>query len=510
MNVLVALPVLLPLLAAGLSLVLGSFANLQRMLGVLVLTFIAVDAGFLLYTADRDGPVVLQMGGWAAPFGITLIADRLAALLLLVSAVVMLAVLIFSIGQRITDYGRDTSSTAFHPMYLVLCAGVALAYLTGDLFNLFVAFEIMLAASYVLIVRRTTATRIRAGMTYIIVSLTSSLLFITMIGLVYAATGTVNLADLAGRVGDLPPGIQTALSLMMVVVFGIKAAMVPLHFWLPDSYPTAPAPITAIFAGLLTKVGVYALIRTQTLVFDHQQSWTLMLIIALVTMIVGALGAIAQNDINRLLSFLLVSHIGYMLFGLGLYDVIGLAGVILYVVHHITVQAGLFLVSGLLTRHTGTVALRRMGGIAKAYPLVAVLFALPALSLAGIPPFSGFVAKLVLLQGGVDVGTTTAYVATAAAVLTSFLTLYAMARIWVLAFWGKGRAPHADPDPTDELIIGTGSTSKSMVVATGSLVVFGVLIAVFAGPLSEISGRAAADLLDGGPYVTAVLGEDAG
>src|SRR5690606_20147381 len=178
------------------------------------------------------------MGAWPAPFGITLVGDRLSALLLVISSVVTFAVLIYSIGQRITDYGRRRSSTTFHPMYLTLCAGVSLAYLTGDLFNLFVAFEIMLSSSYVLITRRTTATRVRAGMTYVIVSLCSSLLFITVIAFVYAATGTVNLADLGGKVASLPEGLRIALGLFMVIVFGVKTAMVPLHFWLPDSYPT--------------------------------------------------------------------------------------------------------------------------------------------------------------------------------------------------------------------------------------------------------------------------------
>ncbi|TDD84139.1 Na+/H+ antiporter subunit D [Saccharopolyspora karakumensis] len=510
MTVLVALPVLLPLAAAGLSLALGRFADVQRILGLLVLGVIIADAAVLLYTSDQSGPVVLQMGAWPAPFGITLIADRLSSLLLLVSSVVTFAVLIYSIGQRITDYGRERSSTTFHPMYLMLCAGVSLAYLTGDLFNLFVAFEIMLSSSYVLITRRTTSTRVRAGMTYTIVSLASSLLFITMIALVYASTGTVNLADLGTKVADLPRGLQIALALLVVIVFGVKAAMVPLHFWLPDSYPTAPAPVTAVFAGLLTKVGIYALIRTQTLVFAHSETWDLMLGIALITMIVGALGALAQNDLNRLLSFLLVSHIGYMLFGLGVYNVVGLTGVILYVVHHITVQATLFLVSGLITRHSGTVALTRMGGMAKAAPLIAVLFALPALSLAGVPPFSGFVAKLALLQAGIGSGTITGYAVTAGAVLTSLLSLYAMARVWTRVFWGQVKAPAPDPDPTDELVVGTASSSRPMLAATGVLVVSSLVIALVAGPLGEVAGRAAGDLMHGETYRTAVLGGGSG
>ena len=282
------------------------------------------------------GPVVAALGGWAPPVGIALVADRLSALLLLVSTLVALAVLVYAISQRIADYGRRMASSTFYPMYLVLSAGVSLAYLSGDLFTLFVSFEIMLTASYVLITRRTTTQTIRAGMTYVTVSLLSSLLFLTAVGMVYAATATVNLADLSERVQTLSPGLRTVLSLMLLVVFGIKAAMVPLHFWLPDSYPNAPAPVTALFAGLLTKVSFYAMVRTQTLLFPHDGPWTLMLWFAVATMLVGALGALAQNDINRLLSFLLVSHIGFMLFGLGVFDARGLSGATLYAAHHIT------------------------------------------------------------------------------------------------------------------------------------------------------------------------------
>lgn len=510
MTVLLTLPVLLPLLGAALSLMLGRRPDFQRVIGLTVLSGVVVITAVLVYHTDTEGPVVLQLGGYAAPFGITLIADRLASLLLLVSAVITLAVLVFSIGQRVTDYGRETASTTFQPAYLVLCAGVSLAYITGDLFNLFVAFEIMLSASYVLITRRTTARRVRAGMTYVIVSLTSSLLFITLVALVYAATGTVNLAALSLEFRELAPGVQTSLALLATVVFGIKAALVPLHFWLPDSYPTAPAPITAVFAGLLTKVGVYALIRIHTLVFQSDTVWNVLLVVSIVTMIVGALGAIAQEDINRLLSFLLVSHIGFMLFGLGMATVIGLSGAILYVVHHITVQAALFLVSGLVTRRTGTVSLREMSGVAKSAPLVAVLFAVPALNLAGIPPFSGFIAKITLFRAGAESATVWAYAATAAAVLTSFLTLYAVTRIWVSAFWGAEREPFPDADPSDEVTVGTGLTNRPMVFATSVLVLTGIVISLAAGPLSAMSERAADDLLGGEQYRSVVLPQGEG
>jgi multicomponent Na+:H+ antiporter subunit D len=504
-NALPTLPVLLPILGGALTVVAGRSVAVQRVVALTTLAAVAAVAAVLLVTADRSGPVVTALGGWAPPVGIALVADRLSALLLLVSTLVALAVLVYAISQRIADYGRRMASSTFYPMYLVLSAGVSLAYLSGDLFTLFVSFEIMLTASYVLITRRTSVQTIRAGMTYVTVSLLSSLLFLTAVGLVYAATATVNLADLSERVGTLPPGLRTVLALMLVVVFGIKAAMVPLHFWLPDSYPNAPAPVTALFAGLLTKVSFYAMVRTQTLMFPHDGPWTLMLWFAVATMLVGALGALAQNDINRLLSFLLVSHIGFMLFGLAIFDARGLSGATLYAAHHITVLATLFLVSGLITRRTGTVALDRMGGMAKTSPALAVLFAIPALTLAGLPPTAGFVAKLQLLQAGAGAGVSTT-AAAAVVIAASFLTLYALTKIWVRVFWGTPQETVDDPDPDDDLEVGTARTPWPMYAATAGLVVVSLSIAVFAGPLSAVTGRAGVDLIARDAYRVAVLG----
>jgi multicomponent Na+:H+ antiporter subunit D len=503
------LPVLLPMLGAAVTVVGSRSAALQRVIGVVVLTAVAVLAAVLLVVADERGPIVAELGGWAAPVGIALVADRLSALLLLVSTLVTLAVLVYAIDQRIVDYGRGTASTTFHPMYLMLCAGVSLAYLTGDLFTLFVAFELMLTASYVLITRRTGASRIPAGMTYVTVSLLSSLLFLTAIALVYAATGTVNLADLAERIGTLPGGVQSVLGLMLLVVFGIKAAIVPLHFWLPDSYPNAPGPVAALFAGLLTKVSFYALLRTETLLFSRDEPWTLLLVLAVATMLVGALGALVQNDLNRLLSFLLVSHIGFMLFGLAVFDAAALSGAALYAAHHITVLATLFLVSGLITRRTGTVALDEMGGLARSSPGLAVLFAIPAMTLAGIPPTAGFVAKLALLQAGAAAGLGPQVVA-GVVILASLLTLYALVRVWVRVFWGDLQPPRPDQDPTDELLVGTARTSMPMYAATAGLVAVSLAIAVFAGPLTVVTGRAGVDLMDRTPYLDAVLGAQEG
>ncbi|WP_340560668.1 Na+/H+ antiporter subunit D [Streptomyces sp. GSL17-111] len=506
MTTLVALPVLLPVLAAGLVLALTGRTTAQRALTVAVLTAVLADAVVLLVRVERDGPVVMEVGGWPPPLGIVLVADLLAALLLVVAVLVALAVLLFAVGQGRAD-PESTLAMPFHPSYLLLVAGLGLAFLAGDLFNLFVAFELMLAASYVLITLNAGRPRVRAGMTYVMTSLTSSLLFLTAVALVYAATGTVNLADLAARTEGLPEGVRAALSLLLFVVFGIKAAVVPLHFWLPDSYPTAPAPITAVFAALLTKVGVYAMVRVQTLLFPREDLWWTAAVVAVATMLVGLLGAVAQDDVNRLLSFTLVGHVGYMLFGLALFDVAGLAGTILYVVHHIIVQASLFLVAGLVVVATGTASLSRMEKGDKDHvvpPGVGLLFAVAALSLAGIPPLSGFVAKFALLRAAVAHGGAGAYALAAAALLTSLLTLYAMVRVWRAAFTGPARqAPEergGGPGPAGR------SSSVLTVAATVCTVLAGLTVTVGAGPLADLSERAADALVHGDVYREAVLG----
>jgi multicomponent Na+:H+ antiporter subunit D len=314
------------------------------------------------------------------------------------------------------------------------------------------------------------------------------------------ATGTLNMADVRGRIADLPEGLRLAIGLLLVVVFGIKGAIFPLYFWLPDSYPTAPAPVTAVFAGLLTKVGVYALIRTQTLLIpESDRAGTLLLVVAGLTMIVGVLGAIAQNDVKRVLSFHIVSQIGYMIMGLGMFTLAGLTGAVLYIVHHIVVKTCLFMTAGLV-EHTGrTGRLARIGGIAHRLPVVAVLFLLPALSLAGLPPFSGFVAKLALVRAGLEAEH---HVIVAVSLVVSLLTLFSMTKIWANAFWGDS---HGDDD--QPLVVeGRIGTPVTMTVATGAMVVLGLAVAVASAPLYRLSERAADDLLHPQRYVEAVLG----
>lgn len=495
MTWLVPLPVVIPLCAAGFALAMYRHAKIQQIVTVTALAFMVIVSGMMVWAADQ-GPLIVNVGEWAAPVGINLVGDRLSALMLTVSSSVLLCVLLYSLGQGIADSNKSPISI-YHPTYLVLAAGVSNAFLAGDLFNMYVGFEILLAASYVLLTLGGTFERIRAGAIYVVVALLSSLIFLIALAMIYAATGTVNLALLGERLSEIDPNVSIVLQSLLLLAFGIKAAIFPLSSWLPDSYPTAPAPVTAVFAGLLTKVGVYAIIRTQTLLFPDGRLNNLLMILALLTMLVGILGAVAQDDIKRLLSFTLVSHIGYMIFGIALGSKIGLGAAIFYVAHHITVQTTLFLIVGLIERRGGTTSLAKLGGLAKSAPFLAILFFVPAMNLAGIPPFSGFLGKVGLLEAGVSDGSALAFTLVIGGVVASLLTLYAIVKAWNKAFW----QPSPEPLPDTEL-------PKSMAGSAAVMVVLTLAITVFAGPIYNYANRAAATLMDNNLYISSVLGED--
>jgi multicomponent Na+:H+ antiporter subunit D len=308
------------------------------------------------------------------------------------------------------------------------------------------------------------------------------------------------MADLAVWIPELPVGEQRTFAVLMLVVFGIKAGLFPLFFWLPDSYPTAPGPIIAVFAGLLTKVGVYAIIRTQTLFFpSDSRPATLMLVLAGATMLVGVLGAIAQDDVKRILSFTIISQIGFMVMGLGFFTVAGLAAVVFAIMHHIVVKTSLFLTGGIIEHAGGSSRLRQLGGMLSTFPWLAGLFLLSVLSLVGIPPFSGFVAKLALTEAGFS---SREFLVVGVSLLVSVLTLLAMIRIWMGVFWNPAEEPGASPPtaPTNRL-----GGPPLMVAPAVLLVVCSLAIAIAAGPLFSLSERTATDLLDPTRYVNEVL-----
>ena len=427
-NDLLAVPVVLPLLGAAVSILVGRSRYAQRVVAIGVLAVMVVVSIGILIHVDREGVTATQAGGWAAPMGISLVADRLSAMMLVVASSMLLIVLIYAIGQP----GAERNHVGFQSVYLVMAAGVSAAFLTADLFNLFVAIEMMLTASYVLITLGGRLEQVRAGMTYVVISLIASMLFLAALAYTYAATGTVSLAGLAEVVPDLPTGTRTALAALLLVVFALKAALLPLYFWLPDSYPTAPSPVTAIFAGLLTKVGIYAIIRTQTLIFPGDLPPALFYGVAAATMVVGVLGAIAQDDVKRILSFNIIGQIGYMVAGIGLFDLAGLAAVIISLVHHIVVKTSLFLAGGLIEHRGGSSRLDRLGGMVATAPAIAILFAVPALALAGIPPLSGFVSKFSLLAA---LSASEQWWILGVGLVVGLLTLFSMVKIWIGVFW---------------------------------------------------------------------------
>ena len=496
MRALVVLPVLVPLGTAIVCLALRSFRVAQRAASVVGAALLLVAAAALLHRVDTAGIQVMQMGAWPAPYGISLVADLLAAIMVLLTGITGLAVAVYSLGS--IDEAREAHG--YHPLFHVLLMGVSMAFLTGDLFNLYVAFEVMLMASFVLLALGGERAQLEGAVKYVTLNLLSSAMFLAAVGVIYGVAGTLNMADLALAVErGTAPGVITTLACLFLVAFGIKAAVFPLFFWLPASYHTPPVAVSAIFAGLLTKVGVYALLRAFTLVFTGDTALThgLILVVAVLTMATGVLGAAAQFEFRRVLSFHIVSQIGYMVLGLGLFTPLALAGTVFYLMHHIVVKTNLFLIGGIVKHLGGTLDLAALGGLYRRRPGLALLFLVPAFSLAGIPPLSGFWGKLVLVKGGIEAGQ---YAVTAVALAVSLLTLFSMTKLWNEAFWKEppeGRAVSVAPVPW---------TLLGPVVALAAIT---VAIGIGAGPVFDLASRAAAQLADPSQYVRAVLGPEA-
>ncbi|WP_404384452.1 Na+/H+ antiporter subunit D [Caenispirillum salinarum] len=452
----------------------------------------------LMSAVWRDGPQAIQMGGWAAPFGITLVADILGAVMVVITALSGLAVAVYAMAD--IDEGR--SRQGWHALYLVLLAGVTGAFLTGDLFNLYVWFEVMLIASFCLLVLGGDKAQLDGGLRYVALNLVATVMFLMAIGLLYGLTGTLNMADLHVALKTVDaPGLVTTIAVLFLGAFGIKSAVFPLFFWLPASYHVPPVAVSAIFAALLTKVGVYALIRLFTLVFTADVDYThgLLLAIAGATMVTGVLGAAAQNQVRKILSFHIISQIGYMVMGLALYTPLALLGAVFYLVHHIIVKANLFLVGGVAKRITGSFELDRIGGLYKAKPWLAVLFLIPALSLAGIPPLSGFWAKLVLIQASLEVE---AWVIAGVALVVGLLTVFSMSKIWLEAFW----KPHPDGDAGVGAVALTRGETVALVAPIVLLASITVIIGLAPQPFLDLAARSAQELLAPEAYVRVVLG----
>lgn len=491
------LPILIPFLMAILSIINWGNRLLHRFLALAGCVGLLFAALALLTAVSSQGILSTNVGNWPAPFAIVLVADLPGAIMVLMAALVGLAVVVYSTGSM--DEARE--GHGYYPLVLILLAGMCGAFLTGDLFNLYVWFEIMLIASFALLALGGSRAQLEGSVKYFALNLLVSAFFLTGVGFLYGMTGSLNMAALAQALRAAGPEQPvTTVAIFFMIAFGIKAAMFPLYFWLPASYHTPPVPVSAIFAGLLTKVGVYAMIRVFTLLFVQDTAWThgLLLAGAALTMLSGVLGAVARREIRRILSFNIISHIGYIVLGLALYRPLALAGAYLYMVHHVVVMATLFLVSGIVQRVGGSFRLARLGGLYHGHPGLALLFLVPALALSGVPPLSGFWPKLALLQVMLEDGL---WLVAAIALLVSLLTLFSMMRIWNGAFWSEAPAG-VTPAPPLRLM-----ERRLLFGPALALLALTVGISVLAGPAFELAQRAAGQLLDPQQYIAAVLGE---
>ena len=498
-HTLLTLPIVFPLAGIALCALLWNRPQVQRGVGLLAsLGLFASSIGLLI--ATYDGTVlVTQFGSWRAPFGITFVADMLAAAMVAITGLMAVAVSIYGLASDPEPRER----AFYHPLYQGLVFGVTGAFLTGDIFNLYVWFEIMLISSFGLLALGGGRAQLDAGVKYVALNLVATTFFLIAVGFLYGLTGTLNMADLARVLPTIEnQGLVTTLAVLFLVSFGAKAAVFPLFFWLPAAYHTASAPVVAIFAALLTKVGVYAIIRTFTLLFDGAAGYTGPIIgtIAALTMVTGVLGAAAHFDIRRILSFHIISQIGYMLFGIAVATPLAIAGSILYVIHHIIVKANLFLIAGAVHRAGGSFHLKDIGGLYQGLPILGVLFLIPALSLAGLPPLSGFWSKYTVIKASLDAG----HIALAVTgLIVGLLTLYSMLKIWNEAFWKaapertKAAMQSWRHDPSTRLLMLTPIVTLAAITLT---------IGLFAEPFVDYSMRAANQLMNKSIYIDAVFG----
>ncbi|WP_342567837.1 Na+/H+ antiporter subunit D [Psychrobacillus sp. FSL K6-4046] len=485
-------PVLIPFLFAAILLFFPKRIKAQRTVTIIGLLTALVSAFTLLFKVKTDGVQTLTLGSWAPPFGITMVSDMFSALLVTSSLIITLFVVWYSFTYM--DEAREKSF--YYPAILFMLTGVNGAFTTGDIFNLFVFFEVLLMASYVLIVLGGEKVQLKESIKYIIVNIVSSSLFVITVGYLYSVVGTLNMADISVKLTEIGEvGIVTLIAVLFLIVFGIKGGIFPLFFWLPGSYAAPPVPILALFGALLTKVGVYAIMRTYTLFFTTDVGFTheLLMILSIVTIIVGCIGALAYFDLKQIIIYNIVIAVGVILFGASIMNENGMIGSVFYLIHDILIKGALFLLIGIVIKITGTSNLRKMGGLMKKYPLLAWSYLIAAFGLAGIPPLSGFIGKMLIVQGGFEGELLWQSIFI---LLSSLIVLLSAIRIFIYAFWGepKGESSYLDATSYNRLLVPT--------IALVAVTVFYGVGAEFLVPLMTDASNV---LLDPSLYVDAVF-----
>jgi multicomponent Na+:H+ antiporter subunit D len=489
----IALPVLIPLFTAIL-LMFSKHVRYQKIIGVSGAFAIFITSLFIISGVGGNQIEVLQSSNWEAPFGISLVVDTFSALMLLITGFVSFALAVYSLFY----IGENLIIHRYFLFFHTLLMGVNGAFITGDIFNLYVWFEVMLMSSFVLVTLGSKPLQLKGGIKYLTMNLVASLFFLAGIGLLYGKTGTLNMAHLAVILqNDEQAILMNTTTMLFFMAFGIKAAVFPFFFWLPSSYHTPPVAVTSFFAALLTKVGVYAMIRVFTLFFiQDPQFWhTLFLTIAGLTMVVGGMAAASHYEIRRILSFHIISQIGYMIFGLGIFTPLALAGAIYFMMHNMLAKTNTFLVAGHINRLKGTYQLKSIGGLYKSYPLLGILFIIPAFALAGVPPLPGFFGKFFLIKAGFEAEK---WFISGVAIFTGVLTLFSMIKIWNEAFFKKGL--EAVPEKATREKLPFRELLPSMMLGAGT-----IILGIGAGVFFDYFIEAGNQLMNSDQYIQVVL-----
>ncbi|WP_400242977.1 Na+/H+ antiporter subunit D [Niallia sp. JL1B1071] len=490
MTNLILFPILIPLLTGIILIFFYKKIILQRIFSLLSISASIIITLFMIEQIKNEGIQTVNLSNWDAPFGITIVSDMVSALLVLTTNIIAFCCIIYSFkGME-----RERETYFYYSIIQFLLVGVTGAFSTGDIFNLFVFFEVMLMASYVLLVLGNTKIQLRETVKYIIVNVVASALFVIAVAYIYSVVGTLNMALISERISEVGgAGILTVIAVLFLIVFGLKGAIFPLFFWLPGSYNAAPIPILALFGALLTKVGVYSIARTYSLFFyEDSYVFSLLGILALITIILGAIGSIAYNDVKKIIIYNIVTAIGVILFGFSTFNAVSLSGSIFYLLHDMIIKGALFLLIGVMIYITGTSNLKYMSGLMKQYPLLAWTFFIAALGLAGIPPLSGFVGKLLIIQGAFEESN---YIGSFIVVLSSLFVLLSVIKIFVKGFWGE---------ESDNV---TKKPVKALLLPGCILVLLSFLIGIGAEVLSPYISLAAENLLQPENYIHAVLKE---
>lgn len=493
---LAVVPILAPIVGSALTLMLRSRTPWQGPIALAALSVAAVGSFLLNLEVAVGGPVVMAAGNWLPPFGIVLAVDRLGALFVLATTVVGLVGLAYA--RR--DIDEDGTAFGFYTLYCLLIGGVCGTFSTGDIFNLYVWFEVFLVSSFGLMVLGGERLQLDGAVKYGVLNLIATTIFLIAVGALYGFTGTLNMADIRGVIAASPGGPLATVGALFVMAFAMKAAAFPLHFWLPASYHTPKVVVAALFAGLLTKVGIYSLMRVMIMLYGAEGTLFLPIVgwIGVATAILGALCALAEANLRRMAAFIVISGIGVMLIGFGLGTAAGLTGAIVYAVHSILAMTGLFLAVGAAERLGGETT-RSGGDLYATHAVVTALFLVFAFAASGLPPFSGFWPKLMLVQASLDVSGAAGIAGAVGVILSGFLTTVCVGKAWALVY--------LRPRETEPSVAAASETSAGLrtpLVLLGALV---VVLGLFPRALIEPARDGAAGLLDPAAYVERVLGE---